>query len=322
MATDVARVSASPGIGLALGGGGARGLAHILMLEAFDELGIKPKVIAGTSIGAIFGAAYASGMSAREIRAHAEVVLRQRFSLLRELFTARAPPFAKLFGFIGQRSAILDPMAVLDIVLPSRLPQDFSGLAIPLTIVATDFYEQAPVTFQNGPLRKAVAASMALPVIFQPVMHEGHALIDGGLSNPLPFDLLTGAADIVVAIDVSGATPPVEGRDYPTATEALFGSASIFEKTITKMKLEIHRPDIFIQAGTSGFQVLDFLKLNEILTAAAPAKERLKVQLDRVFSTPTLMALDEAAALAETQAKKKSRRRLLPKAPRLTRRKV
>lgn len=75
-----------PTIALALGGGGARGLAHILMLEAFDELGIRPKIIAGTSIGAVFGAAYASGMTAREIRAHTEEVLGQRFDIIRELF--------------------------------------------------------------------------------------------------------------------------------------------------------------------------------------------------------------------------------------------
>ena len=81
-----------PTIALALGGGGARGLAHILMLEVFDELGLKPKIIAGTSIGALFGAAYASGLSARLIRAHAEEVLSQRFDLARHLLAARAEP--------------------------------------------------------------------------------------------------------------------------------------------------------------------------------------------------------------------------------------
>ena len=87
-----------PTIALALGGGGARGLAHILMLEAFDELGLRPKVIAGTSIGAVFGAAYASGMRATEIRAHTEEVLAQRFDLLRELFRARAPAIGRVLG--------------------------------------------------------------------------------------------------------------------------------------------------------------------------------------------------------------------------------
>ena len=74
---------ARPSIALALGGGGARGLAHILMLEVFDELGLKPKVIAGTSIGAVFGAAYASGLSAKLIRAHVEEALSQRFGIAR-----------------------------------------------------------------------------------------------------------------------------------------------------------------------------------------------------------------------------------------------
>src|SRR5919109_5581844 len=79
-----------PAIGLALGGGGARGIAHILMLEAFDELGIKPKVIAGTSIGALYGAAYASGISAAEVRARTEETLGRRFDLVRQLFAARS----------------------------------------------------------------------------------------------------------------------------------------------------------------------------------------------------------------------------------------
>ena len=79
-----------PSIALALGGGGARGLAHILMLEVFDELGLRPQIIAGTSIGAVFGAAYASGMSARLIRAHTEETLSQRFDVVRQLLSARS----------------------------------------------------------------------------------------------------------------------------------------------------------------------------------------------------------------------------------------
>lgn len=97
--------------------------------------------------------------------------------------------------------------------------------AIPLRIVATDFYQQEPYVFTSGSVRRAVAASMALPVIFQPVVVDGRALIDGGLSNPLPFDLITGEADIVVAINVSGAPVPSDRRDHPSALEALFASA-------------------------------------------------------------------------------------------------
>ena len=88
--TPLRPAQSGPAIGLALGGGGARGLAHVVMLEAFDELGLRPKVIAGTSIGAVIGAAYASGMTAREIRAQMQEVLSARFELARDLFAARA----------------------------------------------------------------------------------------------------------------------------------------------------------------------------------------------------------------------------------------
>ncbi|MCB1522048.1 MAG: patatin-like phospholipase family protein [Hyphomicrobiaceae bacterium] len=302
-ATDIARpvggsgasdrlvAAKRPRIGLALGGGGARGLAHIPILEAFDELGLKPDIIAGTSIGAIFGAAYASGLSGAEIRAHTQEVLTQRFSLLRELFAARAQSVSGLMGLFAGRSALLDPNALLDIVLPRRLARDFSELVIPLKVVATDFYLQEPVVFDKGPVRRAVAASMALPVIFQPVVVDGRALIDGGLANPLPFDLLKEDADIVVAIDVSGAPTPMADRDHPTAFQALFSSAFIFERTIVREKLKSGQPDIFIEGGTSHFQVLDFLKVGEVLAAAEPAKARLKQQLARILASETLPVL-------------------------------
>ena len=114
-----------PTIGLALGGGGARGLAHILMLEAFDELGIKPKIIAGTSIGAIMGAAYASGIPGATIRTHTRDILSQRFGLVREVFAASASPFQRLRGLFAGGSALLDPDALLDIIMPKGLNSDF-----------------------------------------------------------------------------------------------------------------------------------------------------------------------------------------------------
>ena len=282
----------TPTIGLALGGGGARGLAHIAMLEAFDELGVKPSIIAGTSIGAVYGAAYASGISGKDLREHTRFVLAQRFGLIRDLFIARAQPFQRLLGVVGMRGAILDPATVLDVILPRAVKSDFAGCDIPLRIVASDFYLQEPKVFTAGSLRTAVAASMALPAIFQPVVADGHVFIDGGLTNPLPFDLLMAETDIVVAIDVSGVPVPNPRRPVPTAFEALFSSAFLFERTIVKEKLKSAQPDILISAGTSRYQVLDFLKFDEILKAASPAKEKLKQQLARVLSVETLPQLD------------------------------
>jgi NTE family protein len=286
--------SKTPSIGLALGGGGARGLAHVLMFEAFDELGIKPSVISGTSIGAIFGAAYASGLSAKEIRAHMDELLTLRFGLIRDVYAARAQSVQRFLLPFARSSALLKPEALLDIAMPKATKRTFEELPIPLRIVASDFYDQEQMVFSKGPLFPAIAASMALPAVFEPVSFEGRAMVDGGLTNPLPFDILETEADIVVAIDVSGAPVPNPDRALPTAFEALFASAFLFERSIIREKLKAATPDILISAGTSRFQVLDLLRHKEILAAAGPAKDRLKAQLERVLSVETLPIIEAA----------------------------
>lgn len=289
--------ASQPTIALALGGGGARGLAHVLMLEAFDELGIKPVAIAGTSIGAIFGAAYASGLSGREIRTHMLEVLTVRFDLVRDLFNARARNVTpRLWNLFQAPAAILSSETLLEVIFPEKVARDFADVEIPLSIVASDFYGMEPFVFRNGPLRRAVAASMALPVIFEPILQDDTVLIDGGLTNPLPFDLLQGKAEIVVAIDVSGVPVPQADRAHPSASEALLGASFLFERTIVREKLKHGQPDIYIDAGTSRFQVLDFLKAAEILAAAEPAKAKLKAQLERVLTSETLPVIEDGRA--------------------------
>lgn len=300
-----------PSIALALGGGGARGLAHIPILEAFDELGVRPKIVAGTSIGAIFAAAYASGLSGRQIRAHAYEVLKKRLDLVRDLYAARVRTTRGIWNVFAPRTALLAPDRLLDIILPPRIARDFAHLTIPLKIVASDYYAQEPVIFTSGPLRQAIAASVALPVIFEPVLAEGRVLIDGGLVNPLPFDILDGEADLTVAVDVSGAPVRRAGQHTPKAWEALFASNFIFERTIIREKLKTRHPDVYIDAGTSRFQILDFLKIDEILNAAEPAKERLKAQLARVLKAETVEVIEAAEPAKELAHTKQLTRRPL-----------
>ncbi len=302
-----------PSIGLVLGGGGARGLAHILMLEVFDELGIKPKIIAGTSIGAIYGAAYASGLPARDIRAHTEEILSKKFGLVRDLFASRVQRAGSFWDLFSARSAFLTPGLLLDLILPGAVPRSFEDLEIPLRIVASDFYAIEAAVFSSGPLRPAIAASMALPVIFEPVLIGGRSLIDGGLTNPLPFDLLQGDADVIVAIDVSGTTVPSASRPRPTAIEALFASSFLFERSIVREKLKSLQPDIYIDAGTGRYQALDFLKVRDILEAAKPAQEQLRVKLKRVLETPVLAEISAPHAAPAIEAKPRRVRRLLPR---------
>ena len=264
---------ARPTIALALGGGGARGLAHILMLEVFDELGLKPKVIAGTSIGAIFGAAYASGLSARLIRAHTEEVLSQRFGLIRQLLSARSEPVLKL----SQLPA--DPLVAAQARDAARPPAALQGRARlrqprhPAQGGRDRLLRPGAGHHRTqGDLRSAVAASIALPALFTPVSIDGRLLMDGGLVNPLPFDVLEGAADITVAIDVSGAPTGPGKRPQPSAFAALVSSSQILQRSIVREKLKSRQPDIYIDVEVDEFHVLEFHRFKEVLAAAAPGQ--------------------------------------------------
>ncbi|MDX2156579.1 MAG: patatin-like phospholipase family protein [Hyphomicrobiaceae bacterium] len=282
--------STTPRIGLALGGGGARGFAHLIALETLEELGVAPVAIAGTSIGAIFGAGAAAGLSAAHMRAHVEEVLSHRYALVRQLFSVRAPPVERLFNLLPVRAALLDPEALLEAILPSRLPSTFAALGLPLEVVATDFYAQVAVVLSEGPLRPAIAASMALPVIFQPVTLAGRVLMDGGLVDPLPYARLRQVADVVIAIDVSGAGREPGEAMRPGAIEALLAASQILQRSIVREKLRTARPDILLDMPSQGFGVLEFHRFRDIMAAAEPMREVLKRQLGRILNAETVEA--------------------------------
>ena len=298
-----------PSIALALGGGGARGIAHLLMLEVLDELGLRPRVIAGTSIGALFGAAYASGLSARLIRAHTEEVLGQRFGFARSLLAARSEPVLRLLNILPVRSSLLSPELLLDYVLPSGVARDFAHLAIPFKVVATDFYAQEQVIIESGDLRPAVAASIALPALFTPVKRDHRLLMDGGLVNPLPFDVLNGAADLTVAVDVTGASSGAGRRAQPTVLAALVSASQILQRSIVREKLKASQPDIYIDVDVDQFHVLEFHRFKEILAAAQPAKQQLQRQLERVLASQTAETLPSATRTKRLAGLKRLMRR-------------
>jgi NTE family protein len=239
----------------------------------------------------VFGAAYASGLSAKLIRAHAEEALSQRLDIARQLLSARSEPVLKFLNFLPLRSALLKPEAVLEFMLPSAVARDFAELKIPLKIIATDYYGQEQTILSEGLLRTAVAASMALPALFTPVTINGRMLMDGGLTNPLPFDILRGDADITVAVDVSGAPVMPGKRPHPSAFAVLMASSQIMQRTIVRQKLMVAQPDIYIDVEVDAYNVLDFHRFKDIMAAAAPAKEQLRRQLERVLTTETLDTL-------------------------------
>ena len=241
-------------IGLALGSGGAGGLAHIAMLRVFDDLEIAPDRIAGTSIGAVIGALYAAGLSADQIHA--------------------------IFDDFGGSS--LDALSTL--MTPSA-ERTFEELSIPLEIVATDYWTGEPVVLSEGDLFMAIRASMAVPGLFSPVKHGEHLLVDGGMSNPLPYDLLTDRHDLVVAIDVSGTRVP-DGGSERGMTDLLFSTFEIMQQSIIAARMQSARPDIYLRPDTNDVRLLQFNRIETILEHAGPAAADLRRRLEKILVTP------------------------------------
>ena len=269
-------------LALALGAGGARGLSHIAVFEALDELGVTPVAIAGSSIGAVAGAVYGAGMSGKAIRRHVIDLAHNRGEVWRRLMLSRAGTIGDMFAGEFSAAVQLDAEKVVAQFLRDLVPDDFSALKIPLTVVASNLYGRREVTFNSGPLKPALAASIALPTIMRPVVIGERVLIDGGATNPLPFDLLRGRADIIVAVDISG--PPAGGRkDLPSAIETLYASVLVMTSAIINEKLKRDTPDLLVTPNVGAFRALDFFQASAILRVAEATKTDLKAKLEALL---------------------------------------
>ncbi|MBN7807425.1 patatin-like phospholipase family protein [Agrobacterium rosae] len=266
-----------PTFALALGGGGARGICHINIVEALDELGIRPTAIAGSSIGSIIGAGMAAGMSGRDIREYTLELMGKKGSVANKLWSlGPASMRHAVFGFrLGQFNLEL----VLDALLPSAMPKTFEGLKIPLKVTATDYYAQSEVIVESGDLRQALAASSAIPALFMPIRMNDRIMIDGGIFNPVPYDHLLDKADIVIAVDVVGG-PEGDGTTMPSRFESLFGASQLMMQSVISLKLRMHPPHIFLRPPVNRFKVLDFRKAHEVLAESQVSKDDLKRQIE------------------------------------------
>ncbi len=238
-------------IGLALGGGGARGLCFIEFCKALDDLNIKPSVISGTSIGAIMGAFYAAGYSGYEM---------ERF--LRKITLLKIPRLVdlKLFG----RTSMLKGRR-LEVFIKHLLDCDtFDDLDIPLKITATDYWKRQAVVFDHGALIPAIRASMSLPAVFEPVFFDGRVLIDGGSTNPLPIDIIRDECDYLIAIDVSGEICAKNGEQLPGMYDSVMSAYQIMQNTIIAERLKSVKPDLYIKPRLANVGLLDFHREKEI----------------------------------------------------------
>lgn len=275
-----------PKIGLALGGGGAKGLAHIPMLEVFDDLGIRPHRVAGTSIGAIMGALYASGLKAQQIREGVQrMIISKGDSFKAALKKKDVLKWLKFMDLEFKGHAIFKGDRFIEFLFNAMDVDSFEALDIPLRIVATDFWTSQQVVLDSGELLPAVKASMGLPGVFTPVTLNQRVLIDGGGVNPVPHDLLDDC-DVVVAIDVMG-TPPEEREKLPNLFRAVLATFDIMQNSIIREKLEKTPPTVYIKPEIHHVDILDFYKAEDVYVQAKDAQEELRQKLTEILSKDT-----------------------------------
>ncbi len=290
-------------IGLTLGGGGARGICHIEFLKALDEMNLKPSIISGTSIGAIIGAFYASGLSGKKIndildtidisskKTEKEIPSSGKDGNILEKFVDNKitdiKEYYKKFenihkmidiSFFKNTSFLYGKR--VEKFFEDNLPvKTFEELKIPLKIVATDYWEQKQVIFDSGELIPAIRASMSIPAVFEPVIMDDMVLIDGGITNNLPYDIIQDECDITIAIDVSGNLSIPEKVKAPNLFDNIMTSFEILQDSIIKYQMKIKTPDIYIKPELKDVGILDFHKANDVLESVEDDVVQLRKEL-------------------------------------------
>lgn len=267
--------------GLALGGGGARGLAHIHVLETLDELGIRPCAIAGSSIGAVIGALYASGLSGKEIREvahHGQASTPEKRNGIFPRYDLRR--WAALLDPSFDRSGLFKGERIIRFLSDHIKCRTFEALEIPLVVTAAAYTDGSEVVFRSGDLLSAVHASMAIPGIFTPVERDGRLLLDGGVVNPLPYDLLQKECDRVIAVDVGGVRHADE-QFRPKFFDTVVGGFEIMESSMIRYRLKTNPPDIYLKPQIRNIGLLEFYKVDEILEQSKSLRDELQAQLCR-----------------------------------------
>lgn len=269
-------------VALVLGAGGARGLAHIHALKAFDDLGVAPVVVAGTSIGSIIGAAYCAGMTGAEIEQYVIERFNDRTRLITEAFKVRPDSFSKFLSDGGVRLGELNLENILTVFLPPELPATFDDLKIPLMTVATDYYAGMETLFTDGELRKAIAASAAIPAVFLPVQLDGRYYMDGSSTNPCPVNVVQGRADHVIGVDVSGGAKG-NADVRPSKLDAIYASNQIMQRYIARLMVEKYPNSVLLRPDVRGYRALDFLNVTKILSQTAALREDMKTALAKIL---------------------------------------
>ncbi|MGA8132863.1 patatin-like phospholipase family protein [Pseudomonas sp. MWU12-2345] len=293
-----------PKIGLVLSGGAARGLAHIGVLKALEEQGIKIDAIAGTSMGAVIGGLYASGYKIDELeklalgidwkQALSDAPPREDIPFRRKQddrdFLVKQQLSFRDDGSLGLPLGVIQGQN-LALLLESTLAhasgtRDFDKLPIPFRAVATDIASGEKVVFRRGHLPQVVRASMSIPAVFAPVELDGRLLVDGGMTDNIPLDVVREmGVDIAVVVDIG--TPLRSRKQLATVVDVLNQSITLMTRRNSEEQLAtLHRNDILIQPALASYGSTDFGRAQDIIDAGYRATRILDARLAGLRSPP------------------------------------
>jgi NTE family protein len=287
-------VARRPKIGFVLGAGSARGWAHIGVLRALDEAGVRPDLIAGCSVGALVGAAYAAGR------------LDQLEAWARSLDWKR---LLRLMDF-GLRGGLIKGRRVREVLSEQFVESDFSELGLQFAAVATDLHSGQEIWLREGRVSTAVSASVAVPGLFPPVLLDERFLVDGGVVNPVPVSLSRAmGADIVIAVDLGSDLVGRYVRDddraptefvsrgfmgrllsryskvveshaepvprWPSLLETLMGSINVMQVRIARSRLAGDPPDVLLTPRLGHLGLLDYHRAEVAIAEGHDAVTRM-----------------------------------------------
>ena len=254
-------------IALVLSTGGARGIAHIGVIEELERQGYNITSIAGSSMGALIGAAYATG----RLQACKEALL-----------SLNKPAMLKLMDFTISRSGLLKGSKLMRRIAEIIPDVRIEDLKIPFTAIATDLQTEQEVAFRQGRLLDAVRASISLPNIFQPFKWKGTYLIDGGLSAPLPLEHVHRQADDLLVASVAYSLLSDDKPFLLEPTRYFFMSQPttiLVQKNISHTIARFH-PDMVIRSETRPFTIFQFDKGKELIALGVAAVRKTPLHTD------------------------------------------
>jgi NTE family protein len=282
-------------VGLALGSGSARGCAHVGVIRALEQAGIRPDLVCGTSAGALVGAAYAAGELDRFEAWLLGVKIKDMVALMD----------------VSLRSGLFKGQRLMDFFRRHFADRPIEELPIPFAAVATELHNGTEMWLRSGSTLDAVRASIAHPGLFAPVVRDGIVLVDGGLVNPVPVSLARAmGADVVIAVDLGsgilgrhldarappggvvgvvgdwirklqdslglpGPTHPADQPALPSLYEVVASSINIMQVQIARSRRAVEPPDVTVEPRLAHFRLLDFHRAKEAIEEGYRAVERV-----------------------------------------------